>query len=66
MTEQIIFPFSIFLLVVFLLTFAFQTKAQQINDLNGYTPLASKAFSQMYFIPLLMWEELSFSETVSW
>lgn len=66
MTEQITFLFSTFLLVMLLLTVAFQTKARQINDLNVYTPLASKAFSQMYFIPLLMWEELSFSETVSW
>jgi len=52
MTKQIIFPFSTFLPMVLLLTFAFQTKALQINELNGCTPLASKAFSQMYFITL--------------
>lgn len=34
------------------LTFAFQTKALQINELNACTPLASKAFPQIYFITL--------------
>lgn len=33
--------------VVFLWTCAFQTKALQINELNAYTSVASKAFSQM-------------------
>lgn len=46
MTKQIIFPFSTPLPVVLVLTFAFQTKAQQINELNACTPLANKALSQ--------------------
>lgn len=52
MTKQNIFPFSAFLPVVFLLILAFQTKAWQINEPQVCTPLASKAFPQMYFITL--------------
>lgn len=66
MIKQIIFPSSISLRVVFLLTFGFQTKAMQINELDACPPLASKAFFQMYFITWLMWGELFFPEVVSW
>lgn len=65
MTKQIIFPFSPPLPVVLVLTFAFQTKAQQINELNACTPLANKALSDV-LCKWLTGEGLFFPKVVSW